>query len=122
MAHVPDASERHLANLSPDIQLAAWYLLYIVRSAGVPLQITSSTRSRAEQARLVAEGRSDTLRSKHLYGQAFDVDIHGWDRDDIPLWWWEELGWLGEYLGFRWGGRWKSPRDFGHFENPRAVG
>lgn len=121
MSHVADSTDAHLGRLSPDIQLAAWYLLYLVRSAGVPLQISSSTRTRAEQARLVAEGRSRTLASKHLIGQAFDVDIHGWARDDIPLWFWEELGWLGEYIGFRWGGRFSSLKDYGHFENPRAV-
>lgn len=122
MAHVPDSTEKHLSRLSPDIQLAAWYLLYWVRSAGIPLQITSSVRSRAEQAELVRIGRSDTLRSKHLSGQAFDVDVHGYGRDQIPMWFWEELGWLGEYLGFRWGGRFSYPRDYGHFENPHVVG
>lgn len=121
MAHVPDATERHLASLSPDIQLAAWYLVYWVRTAGIPLQITSSVRSRTEQAELVRLGRSRTLSSKHLTGQAFDVDIHGWGRDEVPLWWWEDLGWLGEYIGFRWGGRFSTLKDYGHFENPYAA-
>lgn len=118
MAHVPDSTMRHLQGLSPDIQLAAWYLVYLVRVAGVPLQITSSLRSRQEQAALVATGRSRTVNSKHLTGQAFDVDIHGWARSDIPLWWFSQLGQLGESLGFRWGGRWSDPFDPGHFENP----
>jgi len=103
------------------MQLAAWYLVFLVRSAGVPLQITSSVRTRSEQAELVRIGASRTLQSKHLVGQAFDVDIHGWGRDEIPLWFWEELGWLGEYLGFRWGGRFSSFKDYGHFENPRSF-
>lgn len=121
MAHVPDSTQRHIERLSPDIQLAAFYLVYIVRSAGIPLQITSTLRTRAEQEALVRSGRSQTLSSKHLIGQAFDVDIHGYGRDEIPLWWWEELGWLGEYLGFRWGGRFSSLRDYGHFENPYSF-
>lgn len=118
MAHVPDATNRHIANLSPDIQFGAYYLVYLVRSAGYPLQITSSMRTQAEQAELVRIGRSRTLRSKHLSGQAFDVDVHGYGRDLVPLWFWEQLGWLGEYIGFRWGGRFSSLRDYGHFENP----
>jgi len=111
----------HLQRLSPDIQNAAWWLVYYARSAGVPLKITSSTRSNAEQAALVRGGMSQTLKSKHLTGQAFDVDVEGWARDDIPLWWWEGLGQLGEYLGFRWGGRWTGLRDYGHFENPYVA-
>jgi len=121
MAHVPDASMRHIQGLSPDIALSAWYLVKIVRDAGFPLQITSSLRSRTEQASLVRAGSSRLLASKHLVGQAFDVDIHGLSREQIPMWFWSELGWLGEYLGFRWGGRWADPWDPGHFENPRAV-
>jgi len=118
MAHVPDATLRHIRNLSPNIQDAAWFLVYYVRTAGVDLQITSSVRTRAEQARLVGIGASRTLQSKHLIGEAFDVDVHGYGRDQIPLWWFEQLGQLGEYLGFRWGGRFSGFKDYGHFENP----
>jgi len=118
VAHVPDSSLRHIENLSPDIQLAAWWMVYIVRSAGVPLQITASVRTRAEQAELVRLGLSQAPQSKHLIGQAFDVDVHGYGRDQIPIWWFEQLGALGEYLGLRWGGRWTGFRDYGHFENP----
>jgi len=121
MAHLPDATLRHIEQLSPDMQDAAWWLVYLVRTAGIPLQITSTLRSRQEQAGLVAAGRSRTLQSKHLIGQAFDVDIHGIGRDEIPLWWWEQLGRLGEYLGLRWGGRWSGFRDYGHFENPYSF-
>lgn len=112
---------RHIEALSPDIAQAAWYLVAIVRQAGYPLQITSGVRTRAEQSALVRAGRTRLNLSKHLVGQAFDVDIHGISRDEIPMWFWQELGWLGEYLGFRWGGRWADPWDPGHFENPRAV-
>jgi len=108
----------HIRNLSPDIQDAAWWLVYLFRDAGIPLQITSTLRSRAEQAVLVGKGLSGTLQSKHLIGQAFDVDVHGFGRDEIPLWFWYELGWVGEYLGLRWGGRFSNLKDYGHFENP----
>jgi len=107
----------HIRQLSPDIQDLAFWLIYLVRTAGVPLQITSTLRTQSEQARLVRVGLSGTLKSKHLQGQAFDVDIHGWGRDEVPLWWWEELGALGEALGLRWGGGFSNLRDYGHFEN-----
>jgi len=118
VAHVPDATLQHIYQLSPDIQLAAWYMVYLVRSAGIPLQITSTLRTRDEQSALVASGRSQTFSSKHLTGQAFDVDIHGWGRDEIPEWWFYQLGELGEALGLRWGGRFSGFWDPGHFENP----
>jgi len=51
-----------------------------------------------------------------LSGLAFDVDVFGFGRDEIPLWWFYQLGALGEQLGFRWGGRWSGLRDYGHFE------
>lgn len=121
MAHVTDSTLRHLRQLSPDIQQAAFYLVWAARQAGFALQITSSLRTRQEQARFFASGASLTLKSKHLIGQAFDVDIHGLGRDEVPLWFWWELGPFAERLGFRWGGRWSSPKDWGHFENPRAV-
>jgi len=121
MAHVPDASLRHIKVLSPEIQESAWWLVYVVRSAGYALQITSSVRSRAEQTSLVRSGLSRTLQSKHLSGNAFDVDVHGYGRDQVPLWFWEQVGQLGEYFGLRWGGRWSGFRDYGHFENPYSI-
>jgi len=122
VAHVPDATMAHIRALSPDIQDAAFWMVYLVRNAGIPLQISSSVRTRQEQQRLFRIGATRTLQSLHLQGQAFDVDIHGYGRDEIPLWFWEQLGWLGEYLGFRWGGRFSSLKDYGHFENPFVAG
>jgi len=112
---------RHIRALSPDIQAAAFYLVWAARTAGYPLQITSSLRSRAEQAAFVRSGASQTLKSHHLIGQAFDVDIHGLSRDDVPLWFWELLGPFAESLGFRWGARFSGFADYGHFENPYVV-
>lgn len=112
---------RHIERLSPDIQAAAFYLIWAARTAGYPLQITSSLRSSAEQQRLFDAGRTKTLKSHHLIGQAFDVDIHGLGRDQVPFWFWELLGPFAESLGFRWGARFSGFPDFGHFENPYVV-
>lgn len=56
------------------------------------------------------------MQSKHLSGQAFDVDVVGWSRDALPRWWWLALGQYAERLGLRWGGRWTTFYDAGHFE------
>ena len=111
----------HLQQLAPDSALAAFQLLDFVRSHGIPLTITSSRRTLEEQRALVRAGSSMTLQSKHLGGHAFDVDVHGYGRDEIPIWFLYQLGWLGEQLGLRWGGRWTGFRDYGHFEDPGVI-
>lgn len=111
-----DRSAALIAQLTPDAGAAAITLLNAVRAAGIPLVVSSGLRSVAEQQRLVAAGRSRTLRSAHLDGRAFDVDVLGFSRDDIPEWFWQQLGPYGESLGLTWGGRWSNPYDPGHFE------
>lgn len=82
----------------------------------LPIVITSGRRTQAEQERLLAQKRTTTMRSKHLLGLAFDVDMYGWNRDAVPAWVWSEIGPVGESFGLTWGGRWTSFRDVGHFE------
>lgn len=107
--------------IEPARSKARW-LVSAVRAAGFPIVITSAARSPQEQAHLVATGRSLTLNSRHVDRLAFDVDVEGFNRDDVPQWFWEALGPYAErYLGLRWGGRWRSLRDYGHFEEPRAA-
>lgn len=91
-------------------------MVYLVRTAGIPLQVTSSVRTSSQQSALVAAGRSRTNRSLHLDGRAFDVDIHGWGRDEIPRWWFAQLGQLGVDLGLEWGGSFSGLYDPGHFQ------
>lgn len=111
-----DLTSAHLQALQPDIAARAFQFINALRSAGIPAYISSSVRTVAEQSRLVGEGRSQTMASKHLRGLAFDIDILGYGRDQLPKWWWLAIGQFGEYLGLRWGGRWTSFYDAGHFE------
>jgi len=121
MGRFSDPTRGHLLRLQHQTGHLAHTLVSAARGAGTPLFISSSTRTAARQRELVAAGRSATLRSRHLTGQAFDVDVLGFGRDQIPEWWLWNLGAYGEQLGLRWGGRWKVPRDLGHFENNRAL-
>lgn len=92
-------------------------MLEILREHGVPLYVSSARRDLDTQRRLVSEGRSLTFNSKHLTGRAFDVDVLGFARDDIPVWFWHILGpWAEQNLQLRWGGRFRSLQDFAHFE------
>jgi hypothetical protein len=113
-----DPSLALIQTLDWQIQLLAVDLVNAARTAPLwlPLVITSARRSSAEQARLVQQGRSRTLASRHVLGLAFDVDMLHWNRDAVPRWVWDRLGPLGESIGLTWGGRWTSFLDVGHFE------
>ena len=71
----------------------------------------SARRTLAQQVRLVARGRSKTLRSRHLTGRAVDIvpAYWGWDA---PREFWLLLGNCAECEGLVWGGYWGlSARD-----------
>ena len=112
-----DDTQWHLAQLHPVTAEQAYWLVWATRTVGYPVVITSSRRSRAEQMRLYLAGRTRTLRSKHMEGLAFDIDWLGTSRDRVPQWFWDLVGpWAEANLGLRWGGRFRSIYDPGHFE------
>jgi len=111
-----DPTLAHLANLAPKIRTPATYLIIAARNVGIPLIVSSSRRSVWEQTKLVLSGRSRTLNSAHLRGQAFDVDVVGWKREALPTAFLSSLGEYGEGLGLTWGGRFRTLYDPGHFE------
>ena len=114
---VSDPTSRNLATLEEPARSAAYWLVWAARTAGYPVIITSSRRTKREQDALIAGGLSRARHSKHLDGQAFDIDWYGWNRDDIPGWFWDQIGpWAEQQLALKWGGRWSSPYDPGHFE------
>lgn len=89
---------------------------------GAHVHITEGLRTPARQQVLFAQGRTtpgaivtNTLASRHLSGQAFDVDFVGVAADQVHPQWWQFIGRVGEALGLRWGGRW-ALRDLRHFE------
>jgi len=109
-------TDDHLRRLSAGMLRRAYLLVVIGRFYGLPVIITSSTRTQKEQDEFVASGASLTRNSRHLYGQAFDIDMQGHAPDSVPQDVWNWMGELGEALGLRWGGRWAMLRDFRHFE------
>lgn len=91
--------------------------LAALRYAGLPAVISSARRSLWEQSKLVLTGASRTMRSAHLRGLAWDIDMYGYHPDQVPTWIWVAIGeWSEKALGLFWGGRWQSLRDFRHFE------
>lgn len=120
MATLPfDRTAELLEALDPYLAERARFLINGLRELGIPAGITAlgGRRTLSEQQRLIGLGRSNLLRSAHLQGRAFDLDILGMPRDEVPAEFWNILGpWCEENLGLRWGGRWTSPYDPGHFE------
>lgn len=108
-----DPTLEKLAGLEEQTRLRAWYLVNAARNAGIPLMVISGYRSPAENA-AVGGARN----SWHLRGRGFDVQVLGYTRDELPGWWWEDLGqWAKSQLGLRWGGDF-SVRDVNHFDLP----
>ncbi|MDE2232478.1 MAG: M15 family metallopeptidase [Candidatus Omnitrophica bacterium] len=111
-----DPTPAYVADLDPTIAPLAVAFINGLRSVGVPAWISSGRRNAATEASLVASGRSTTMHSKHLTGQAFDYDVLGFGRDQLPQWWMLLVGQYGESLGLTWGGRWTTLYDPGHFQ------
>lgn len=115
---------RALDDLAPIFRPKAFELLARASEHLIPCMVICTGRTAAEQAVAVATGASAVTRSKHQDGLAIDLcpyslyQLHGpdklqWDDADPA---WLVLGLIGEAMGLRWGGRWKSPHDPGHFE------
>lgn len=91
------------------------------KAKGINLAIVETYRTHAKQNEYRSMGKKYTRnsggRSKHQYGLAVDVvpiidSVAQWDNHVL----WKKVGSVGEKLGLRWGGRWRSPYDPGHFE------
>lgn len=96
-------------------------LISICKSKGIELAIVESYRTIAKQNEYKTLGKKYTKagggHSKHQYGLAVDVvpvidSVAQWDNARL----WKKVGAIGEQLGLRWGGRWRTLYDPGHFE------
>ncbi len=106
-----DPTDDKLQELEPATQLRAYWFVRQVREAGIPLVIISGLRSSSYNAAI-----GGAVNSYHLTGRAFDVQVVGYTKDEIPLRWWQSLGGYAESaFGLRWGGRF-SPPDLNHFD------
>lgn len=105
-----DRTEQLISELDHELIWPAIHLINAARSVGVPLEVISGLRSARRNRDVGGESRS-----QHLYGRAIDVGVQGYLVNQVPGWWWGELGAYAEHLGLRWGGRFKS-RDVNHFD------
>lgn len=96
-------------------------LIAICKTKGIELAVVESFRTSAKQNEYKLMGKKYTRatggHSKHQYGLAIDVvpvidSVAQWDNARL----WKKIGAVGEQLGLRWGGRWHTLYDPGHFE------
>lgn len=121
---------RSLLDLESATHKMAIAFLEGARGLGHDLIVTYTLRSLEEQGALYAKGRvfdgpivtnAKPGYSWHNFGRAFDVafKVGGRVTWNGP---WEEIGRLGELMGFEWGGRWHSIVDKPHFQNVMKNG
>lgn len=116
-----ERSEELLAGVNP---MLAQLMRNVEAKMPDAFEISEGIRDRERQAQLVAEGKSQTMNSKHLTGDA--VDIHVVGPDGQPNWDFEayrpiadaakaEAAALG-IPNFVWGGDWRTLKDGVHFQ------
>lgn len=110
-----------LSSLHPFFRDKIVQLINNCKKKGIELAVVESYRTKAKQAEYYSMGKKYTRtkggKSKHQYGLAVDLVplVNGQPKwDDKVLW--RRIGVVGENLGLRWGGRWKSIYDPAHFE------
>lgn len=126
----PNLSSRKIEDLIPVVGFMATKHLADCKRAGIDLLITCTYRCPADQDKLYAQGRTTkgpvvtnakAWDSMHQYRIAYDVVPL---RDGKPVWGtsgadgelWAKIGAIGEACGLEWAGRWKSFREFPHFQ------
>ncbi len=100
-------------------------LVMVVIEAGnhMDFQVQQGLRTLAQQREYVAAGKSQTMNSKHLTGDAVDLTVL--DDHGKPTWEWPLYVQLAgvmksvarkQLVHITWGGDWKTLKDGPHFE------
>ena len=100
------------------------------KQEGIDILVTSTYRDLESQAALYAQGR--TAPGKRVTNAKPGQSYHNWRvafdvvplRDGKAVWnttgadgkLWERIGQLGEAVGLEWAGRWKTFREYAHFQ------
>jgi len=119
---------RGIELLHPEVRKQAESLVAEAAKEGLPVLITETFRTKDEQDKLYAQGRTAPGKivsnapfpsSAHCWGVAFDTcrNVKGKEFDDSDGFF-SKIGAIGKRLGLFWGGDFKSIKDKPHFESP----
>lgn len=123
-------NSRDPADLHPAVFKRAMTFVNECRKQGIEILITSTYRDHESQAALYAQGRTTPGKkvtnakpgqSWHNWRCAFDCvplrhgkPVWGTTGEDGKLW--ERIGQIGEAAGLEWAGRWRSMKEYAHFQ------
>lgn len=121
---------RGIQYLHPETKILAEKLQNLCKSRGLNLLITDTFRTKAEQDKLYAQGRTTAgsivtnaqyPKSPHNWGVAFDFckNVKGQEYNDLNFF--AEVGALGKSIGLFWGGDFKSFKDRPHLEHLKFM-
>lgn len=123
-------NSRKLEDLHPTVRAKVQQFIQKCDEAGIDLLVTSTYRDNESQAELYAQGRTKPgkIVTKAKPGQSW----HNWRvavdvvplRNGKPVWGttgadgelWQKVGEIGESVGLEWAGRWKTFKEFAHFQ------
>ena len=120
--HLNAADELKLKDVKPN-----WIKIVneAIKIGAPPFRIVEGIRSVERQKQLVKQGASQTMRSRHLTGDA--IDIAPLDPDGQISWAWPQYYKLEPFvkqaaknlnIKIEWGGDWKSFKDGPHWQFP----
>lgn len=123
-------NSRKLEDLHPKVMLMVVEFIQKCKDNGIDLLVTSTYRDHESQNALYAQGR--TAPGKKVTNAKGGQSWHNWRvavdvvplRNGKPVWgttgvdWelWEAVGNIGESVGLEWAGRWKTFKEFAHFQ------
>jgi peptidoglycan LD-endopeptidase CwlK len=105
-------SRNSLVGVNPQLVAVVEYAIQVTR---VDFAVTEGVRTEARQRELVAKGASQTMKSKHITGQAVDLVAFIGSRISWELNLYDEiaesmrLAALRENVALRWGAAWNVP-------------
>lgn len=123
-------NSRKITDLHPRVAAMATRFITECEKRGIDLLVTSTYRDAESQDALYAQGRTvpgkivtkaRAGQSWHNWRVAFDIvplragkPVWGTSGPDGRLW--ETVGSIGESCGLEWAGRWKTFKEYAHFQ------
>lgn len=114
-------SEDRLKGVNPDLVKIARRALQL---SPVDFGITEGLRTQERQKQLVAEGKSQTMNSRHLTGHAVDVYAYPTPEGSWDMTYYRQIAEAFKAasvelaIPVEWGGNWTTLKDGPHFQLP----